>query len=157
MKDKLIATVTLGFIFSLFFYYKVVNPSEANMVSTITSTNSVEEFVQEVIEKENNMLENISPISDSIETEEKENEECNLNDEQTDDLEFAKAFKYYRNCNGTNTVFDWNNKTYSTILKSEIENEVLLTEDEEVKEDSPSAVDKKHLQLQNQLIGDNLK
>ena len=72
-------------------------------------------------------------------------------------LEFAKAFKYYRNCNGTNTLFDWNNKTYSTILKSEIENEVLLTEDEEVKEDSPSAVDKKHLQLQSQLIGDNLK
>ena len=101
------------------------------------------------------MLENISPISDSMETEEKE--ECNLNDEQTDSLEFAKAFKYYRNCNGTNTLFDWNNKTYSTILKSEIKNEVLLTKDEEVKEDSPSAVDKKHLQLQSQLIGDNLK
>ena len=30
-------------------------------------------------------------------------------------------------------------------------------EDEEVEEDSPSAVDKKHLQLQSQLIGDNLK
>ena len=101
------------------------------------------------------MLENISPISDSMETEEKE--ECNLNDEQTDNLEFAKAFKYYRNCNGANTLFDWNNKTYSTILKSEIKNEVLLTKDEEVKEDSPSAVDKKHLQLQSQLIGDNLK
>jgi len=155
MKDKLIAAVTLGFVFSLFFYYKVVNPSEDNIVSTITSTDSVEEFVQEVIEKENNMLENISPISDSMETEEKE--ECNLNDEQTDNLEFAKAFKYYRNCNGTNTLFDWNNKTYSTILKSEIKNEVLLTKDEEVKEDSPSAVDKKHLQLQSQLIGDNLK
>ena len=155
MKDKIIAAVTLGFIFSLFFYYKVVNPSEDNIISTITSTDSVEEFVQEVIEKENNMLENISPISDSMETEEKE--ECNLNDEQTDNLEFAKAFKYYRNCNGTNTLFDWNNKTYSTILKSEIKNEVLLTKDEEVKEDSPSAVDKKHLQLQSQLIGDNLK
>ena len=154
MKDKLIAAVTLGFIFSLFFYYKVVNPSEDNIISTITSTDSVEEFVQEVIEKENNMLENISPISDSIET---ENKECNLNDEQTDNLEFAKAFKYYRNCNGTNTLFDWNNKTYSTILKSEIKDEVLLTEDEEVEEDSPSAVDKKHLQLQSQLIGDNLK
>ena len=154
MKDKLIAAVTLGFIFSLFFYYKVVNPSEGNIVSPITSTDSVEEFVQEVIEKENNMLENISPISDSIET---ENKECNLNDEQTDNLEFAKAFKYYRNCNGANTLFDWNNKTYSTILKSEIKDEVLLTEDEEVEEDSPSAVDKKHLQLQSQLIGDNLK
>ncbi|SVE44724.1 uncharacterized protein METZ01_LOCUS497578, partial [marine metagenome] len=80
MKDKLIATVTLGFIFSLFFYYKVVNPSNDNVVSTITNTDSVEEFVQEVIEKENNMLENISPISDSMETEEKENEGCNLND-----------------------------------------------------------------------------
>ena len=55
MKDILIATVTLGFIFSLFFYYKVVNPSEDNIVSTITSTNSVEEFVQEVVEKENNI------------------------------------------------------------------------------------------------------
>ena len=38
-----------------------------------------------------------------------------------------------------------------------IENEVLLTEDEKVKEDNDSTVDKKHLQLQSQLIGDNIK
>ena len=157
MKDKLIATITLGFIFSLFFYYKVVNPSNDNHVSTENNLDSVEEFVQEVIEKENNMLDNSPPISDSVETEEKENKECKLNNEETDELEFAKAFKYYRNCNGADALFDWNNKTYSTILKSEIENEVLLTEDEKVKEDNDSTVDKKHLQLQSQLIGDNIK
>ena len=32
MKDKLIATITLGLIFSLFFYYKVVNPNHENLV-----------------------------------------------------------------------------------------------------------------------------
>ena len=42
-------------------------------------------------------------------------------------------------------------------MKSDIEDDVLLTDEEEVDEDKSSTVDKKHLQLQSQMIGDNLK
>lgn len=157
MKDKLIATITLGFIFSLFFYYKVANSNNENLVSSVNNVDLVEEFVQEVIQKENNMLDLNAPVSDSINTEVIKDDDCNLDSNQTDELEFAAAFKYYRNCNGIDSSFYWNSKAYSTVLKSEIENNVLLTVDEEVKEDYDSAADKKHLQLQNQLIGDNLK
>ena len=157
MKDKLIATITLGFIFSLFFYYKVVNPNDENLVSSADNIDPVEEFVLEVINKEKNMLNETIVISDSEETIDNAKDECSFNNTETDEWEFSAAFKYYRNCNGENSVFNWKNKAYSTLMKSDIEDDVLLTDEEEVKEDKNSTVDKKHLQLQSQMIGDNLK
>ena len=157
MKDKLIATITLGFIFSLFFYYKVVNPNDENIVSSINSVDPVEEFVLEVINKEQNMLNETTPVSDSEEIINNPKDECHFDDTETDKWEFSEAFKYYRNCNGENSVFNWNDKAYSTLMKSDIEEDILLTDEKEVNEDKKSTVDKKHLQLQSQMIGDNLK
>ena len=157
MKDKLIATITLGCIFSLFFYYKIAASNEGNIVSNVNNVDSVEQFVEEVIKKENDMLKVNSSISDSDIIESVEDDVCNLDVSETNALDFSDAFKYFRNCNGSNSLFNWNNKAYSTLLKSEIENNILLTEDEEVNEDNDSNVDKNHLQLQSQLIGDNLK
>ena len=157
MKDKLIATITLGFIFSLFFYYKVVNPNHENLVSSANNVDPVEEFVLEVISKEKNMLNETIVISDSEETVNNTKDECSFDSSETDEWEFSTAFKYYRNCNGKNSAFSWKNKAYSTLMKSDIEDDFLLTDEEEVNEDKNSTVDKKHLQLQSQMIGDNLK
>ena len=106
MKDKLIATITLGFIFSLFFYYKVVNPNDGNLVSSADNIDPVEEFVLEVINKEKNMLNETIVISDSEETIDNAKDECCFNNTETDEWEFSAAFKYYRNCNGENSVFN---------------------------------------------------
>tara|TARA_Y100000996_G_scaffold86632_1_gene60408 strand:+ start:132 stop:605 length:474 start_codon:yes stop_codon:yes gene_type:complete len=157
MKDKLIATITLGLIFSLFFYYKVVNPNHENLVSSANNIDPVEEFVLEVINKEKNMLNEAIVISNSEETVNNTKDECSFDNIETDEWEFSAAFKYYRNCNGGNSVFNWKNKAYSTLMKSDIEDAFLLTDEEELNEDKNSTVDKKHLQLQSQMIGDNLK
>ena len=41
-----------------------------------------------------------------------------LGQRDTDKLQFSEAFKYYRNCN--HDTFTWNGISYTTILKSEI-------------------------------------
>ena len=76
-----------------------------------------------------------------------------LKSDATDEMDFSSAFKYFRNCNGSNSTFNWNNNVYSTILLSEIKS----NEDDlnQLNDDSNLVVDKKHLKLQNHIIGDN--
>ena len=63
MKEKLTAGITLGFIFTLFFYYKVINPStDDNIVSTTTQSNIlVESINKESIQKNHLMI--LDPVS----------------------------------------------------------------------------------------------
>jgi hypothetical protein len=158
MKDKLIAVTTLGFIFSLFFYYKVISPADnATASSKIDKTDSVVHFVNQ-IEKVEKLNEITVPITDSFKSDENDNTNCKLDIDETNKLSFSVAFKYFRNCNGVDSNFNWNENIYSTLLKSEIESKVLLTKDKEVDEITNFPIaDKKHLSLQNQLIGDNRK
>ena len=100
MKEKLTAIITLGFIFSLFFYYKVVNPTPVDSsLSENVNTESVVELSQDIIENKDNNLEINTSVSSQLDVNEIDDNNCNLNINQTDGLEFANAFKYYRNCN----------------------------------------------------------
>ena len=143
MKERLSAVLTIGFILSLFFYYKVINPAENNM--NISSVNQNKEILEvEIIEDEN------INIINEIAIDEKNEDHCNLNIENTDSMDFSSAFKYYRECNGSSNTFSWNNNLYSTILSSEV------TPDNKSQERNKNLiVDKKHLNLQNAIIGDN--
>ena len=143
MKEKLSAALAVGFIFSLFFYYKVINPVENNMnISSVNQNKEILEF--EIIKDENiNMI-------DEIAIDEKNEDHCSLDLENTDSMDFSSAFKYYRECNGSSSTFSWNNNLYSTILLSE------LTPDNNNQASNENLiVDKKHLNLQNAIIGDN--
>ncbi len=152
MKEKLTATITLGFIFSLFFYYKIINPIVDNStLSDNVNVESIVEFSQDIVEEKDNKLEINPPVSDKTNDNNIDNDNCNLNNEQTDKLEFANAFKYYRNCNGSSGSFTWNSNIYSTLLKSELDNNMLLVNKKDETDDA-QVVDTKHLQLQNQLI-----
>ena len=143
MKEKLSAVLTVGFIFSLFFYYKVINPVENNM--DISSVNQNKEILEvEIIEDENiNLI-------DEIAIDEKNEDRCNLDIENTDSMDFSLAFKYYRECNGSNSTFSWNKNLYSTVLSSEVK-----PNDNNQVNNENLIVDKKHLNLQNAIIGDN--
>ena len=158
MKDKLIAVTTLGFIFSLFFYYKVISPVDStSTLSEIDESNQVAHFDVQIIEGKK-LNEVTTPIADYFELDEGDNINCKLNVEETNELSFSDAFKYFRSCNGTDSSFNWNENIYSTLLKSEVESKILLTADDETtKIEDISVADKKHLLLQNELIGDNLK
>ena len=87
MKDRIIAFSTLGIIFGLFFYYKVVSP-----VDTLASLEN-----QNIINNDkNNQLdiveEPISTISESANTE----SDCNLSEIETDVLDFSRVSNFIK-------------------------------------------------------------
>ena len=148
MKEKLSALLTLGCIFSLFFYYKIINPVESDMINSNINNDSKMQFEKTIIDEDiflvNDMVaENIGNIED----------DCNLDLDKTNKMDFSSAFKYFRNCNGSNSTFSWNNNVYSTILLSEIKSHD--NELNQLNDDNSLVVDKKHLSLQNHIIGDN--
>ena len=146
MKDRIIAFSTLGVIFGLFFYYKVVSP-----VDTLASIEN-----QNIINNDkNNQLdiveESISTISESANTE----SDCNLSEIETDVLDFSSAFKYYRTCNDVGINFTWKGNLYSTLLKETVDSDKIVIKNDIVSNDKQ--VDKNHLNLQNQLVGIDVK
>ena len=158
MKDKLIAATTLGLIFSLFFYYKVISPADsASSLSEIDKSNQVEYFDTQIRE-EIKLNEMTAPTVGNFELDENDNINCKMDINQTNELSFSEAFKYFRICNGSDSRFNWNENIYSTLLKSEVDSEIPLTVDDvTINNKDFSIADKKHLLLQNELIGDNLK
>ena len=68
---------------------------------------------------DNNSLEsdNLNIVYDS------EVKDCLLTIDKTDKMSFASAFEYYRNCLGKNKVFIWNDRLYTTQLKTKKNNE----------------------------------
>ena len=130
----------------LFFYYKVVSP-----VDTIASVEN-----QNIITNDkNNQLdiieESISINSEGINSE----SDCNLSEAETDVLDFSSAFKYYRICNDVGINFTWKGNLYSTLLKETVDSDKIVIKNDIVSNDKQ--VDKNHLNLQNQLIGMDVK
>jgi len=147
MKDKLIAFSTLGLVFGLFFYYKVVSP-----VDIIADNKKLKENIV-VIEEPTLELIN-EDITISIEDVEiSKDSKCNLSEDETNVLDFSSAFKYYRTCSVSGENFTWKGNLYSTLLKIEVEDNNIV--------DNTSinnkSIDKDHLKLQNQLIGMDIK
>ena len=135
-----------GIIFGLFFYYKVVSP-----VDTLASIEN-----QNIINNDKNnqlhiVAESISTISESANTE----SDCNLSETETDVLDFSSAFKYYRICNDVGINFTWKGNLYSTLLKETVDSDKIVIKNDIVSNDKQ--VDKNHLNLQNQLIGMDVK
>ena len=148
MKDKLIAFSTLGLVFGLFFYYKVVSP-----VDTIADNNNL---IEDIVVIENPIKQSINEdITISVEDVNlNKDSECNLSEDETNVLDFSSAFKYYRVCNNPGENFTWKGNLYSTLLKVEVKDENNIVDNTSINNKS---VDKDHLKLQNQLIGMDIK
>ena len=148
MKDKLIAFSTLGLVFGLFFYYKVVSPVDtiADNKNLIEDVVVIEQPIEESINQDVIIsIEDISSNKDS---------ECNLSEDETNVLDFSSAFKYYRICNAYGENFTWKGSLYSTLLKVEVEDNNNIVDNTSINNES---ADKDHLKLQNQLIGMDIK
>lgn len=153
MKERMTAFLTLGCIFSLFFYYKVYS-NDNNNFSSLDNQNKTQEVVDKLINEIDEIETQISDSSEEI-INKKNSNECSLDQNETDVLTFSDAFKYYRNCNGKEGTFVWNKNEYSTLLVSEAKeipslitnNSSLISEDK---------VDKHHYQLQKEMIGVSL-
>ena len=148
MKDKLIAFSTLGLVFGLFFYYKVVSP-----VDTIADNKDI---IEDIVVIENSIEQSMNEdITISVEDVNLKNDsECNLSEDETNVLDFSSAFKYYRLCNNSGENFTWKGNLYSTLLKVEVKDENNIVDNTSINNKS---VDKDHLKLQNQLIGMDVK
>ena len=153
MKEKITTILTLGCIFSLFFYYKV----NTTIDDSFTSINNLDE-TQEIVEKLIIDIENIeTELSDSFEqlSPSQSNDECSLDQNETDVLAFSDAFKYYRDCNGKTSTFVWNEVEYTTVLASEkSETYDSITNNESTIKSNK--VDKHHYSLQKEMSGISL-
>tara|TARA_Y100001970_G_scaffold228304_1_gene282733 strand:- start:658 stop:1128 length:471 start_codon:yes stop_codon:yes gene_type:complete len=153
MKEKITAILTLGCIFSLFFYYKVNTTTD----DSFTSINNLDE-TQEIVEKLIIDIENIeTELSDSFEqlSPSQSNDECSLDQNETDVLAFSDAFKYYRDCNGKTSTFVWNEVEYTTVLASEKSEtyDSIVNNESTIKNNK---VDKHHYSLQKEMSGISL-
>ena len=143
MREKIIATITLTSIFTLFLYYKINSNDNNIAVSQIDVKSDLIDY-------------NIdSNVSDQIIEEIVVEDGCSLNQSETDSYSFSDAFKYYRNCLGKGEVFSWNSNSYKTLLATET---IINSEDENESmtiNNKNQSADKEHLHLLNQMIGQN--
>ena len=152
MRDKIIATITLTSIFSLFLYYKV-SSVDTDLTSYNSESINKEEITINVVE-DVDFEGNQEEISDETSDINLNTEECSYSLEETDKFSFSEAFKYYRICLGKGEIFSWNSNQYKTLLSNEIQ----LTKNIEDSENAivqNSNADKHHLELQNQIFGNN--
>ena len=143
MREKIIATITLTSIFTLFLYYKINSNDNNIAVSQIDVKSDLIDY---------NIDSNVSnQIIEEIVVE----DGCSLNQSETDSYSFSDAFKYYRNCLGKGEVFSWNSSSYKTLLATET---IINSEDENESmtiNNKNQSADKEHLHLLNQMIGQN--
>ena len=143
MREKIIATITLTSIFTLFLYYKINSNDNNIAVSQIDVKSDLIDYDID------------SNVSDQIIEEIVVKDGCSLSQSETDSYSFSDAFKYYRNCLGKGEVFSWNSNSYKallateTIINSEDENESMTINNKN------QSADKEHLHLLNQMIGQN--
>ena len=143
MREKIIATITLTSIFTLFLYYKINSNDNNIAVSQIDIKSDLIDYDID------------SNISDQIIEEIVVEDGCSLSQSETDSYSFSDAFKYYRNCLGKGEVFSWNSSSYKTLLATET---IINSEDENESmtiNNKNQSADKEHLHLLNQMIGQN--
>ena len=106
MKEKITLFIALSFLVGLTVYKKSFD-SNVELASDIQLENEQNDIKIKVTE--NNNLDSDDQLKDS---------NCDSDEVNTDALQFSEAFKYFRNCN--HDTFVWNGVEYTTILKSEI-------------------------------------
>jgi len=111
--------MSIVFSFSIFNYF---NFSSYN-INDIFRTNIINDKIEAKENTNDNVLndnidnnnfdsENFNLVNDS------ELKDCLLTIDQTNGMSFSSAFDYYRNCLGKNKVFIWNDRLYTTQLKT---------------------------------------
>ena len=149
MKEKVTMFLTMSAIFSLFLYYKL-NPQNSAEFTQVKVENEVEDVQPQLIFEVNS--EDVS--------EQDKSDFCLMIKSESDELDFSKAFHYYRNCLDEEKIFTWNGNEYTTFFAEELN--IQNTSLSEVEEDSKKAskenqlsVDKTHMQLQNEMFGNS--
>ncbi len=108
MKEKMTLFIALSFLIGLTAYKKSFGVDYIDTLSDVHIENEID-ATKKSAEKI------VKPSSIDMTN---NNQTCDSEPLETDLLEFSKAFKYYRDCD--HDTFLWNGIEYTTILKSEI-------------------------------------
>ena len=155
MRDKIIATITLTSIFSLFLYYKVGAVGNEQISYNNNPVNQDEIIINVVDDFE--IEENNDKVLDALLESDLSTDDCSLTIDQTDAYSFSEAFQYYRTCLGKDQLFSWNSKKYKTLLSNEVVIEQNIDDSENMVVQNSNSADKHHLELQNQIFGKSQK
>ena len=148
MKDKIIAILTLTSVFSLFVYYKI-NYSQ-NSGNAQVSEQLLDDNAFNLVDDSNS---DVNFNDSDLTIVDEKNKECSMSIDETNTMTFGKAFKYYRECLGSNEVFVWNTNTYSTLRSDEIIIDDSIDDIDNMIVEKNQSIDKQHLVLQNQMFG----
>tara|TARA_A100001011_G_C13996843_1_gene709662 strand:+ start:246 stop:695 length:450 start_codon:yes stop_codon:yes gene_type:complete len=124
MKEKVIIISALTFVFATFYIGKdkiLVNTSTVDKGSLLkqnTTTSKGIEIFENLSENSITDRQNIESIK-AIQPNLKFYKTCNSTEDQTDKMTFNRAFKYYLDCEGENSEFNWKGKPYIAQLKKE--------------------------------------
>ena len=118
MKEKIIVTISIVGFFGIM----ALSTKIHNNLNTTISNSSI--LIEEVPQKNSDdILIETNHLEDDAISSEKISDElssCSLNSNTVDNLAFGNAFKYYRQCLGKGSNFQWKGKTYSTLLLEEV-------------------------------------
>lgn len=121
MKEKVIVALSIAGFFGIMALSTKMNNNTLNTkVSTTDSSVLIKEIPQQ---DSDDIYPEIDHIEDNAMSSKNTNDElsnCHHDSIITDGYTFGDAFKYYRQCLGKDNNFQWNGKSYSTLLIEEI-------------------------------------
>ena len=119
MKEKVVLTMSLICLVGIIWLSSSNQSTNSNLdisEDSIASPfeNSPQEYIDNVAPENTNVEDIVSEVYFSVV------KTCSLEPIETNALTFGNAFKYYRQCLGADSNFQWNGSAYSTLLANEV-------------------------------------
>jgi len=120
MKDKIIVAIVCAFFISMVWISSTSNTTISNdsVISEENVSIPAEDTAIEFINYD--APESIRFNEAEIQTEISDINTCTLESIATDTLTFSEAFRYYRQCRGDDSSFQWKGMEYTTQLSKEV-------------------------------------
>ena len=120
MKDKIIVAIVCAFFISMVWISSTSNTTISNdsVISEENVSIPAEDTAIEFINYD--APESIRFNEAEIQTEISDINTCTLESIATDTLTFSEAFRYYRQCRGDDSSFQWKGVEYTTLLSKEV-------------------------------------
>ena len=134
MKEKVIFTLSLACFIGVMWFSSttkdkhVTSSISEELITPLIESNTME-YIDDTLPETTHVDDVSSLISDVTTT-----ERCLLKPTETDVFTFGGAFQYYRQCLGSDSSFQWQGSTYTTILAEEVI--IQIADSVQVKEDA---------------------
>ena len=120
MKDKITVTIVCSFLIGMYWISRSTSIDSLNesFISIETAPLLLEDTTMDFIDydaPENTLIDKIELQTDIAAI-----NQCRLEPNDTDDLTFGDAFRYYRQCLGTDSSFQWKGIDYTTLISEEV-------------------------------------